>query len=591
MTRTQKTGGRFCLECHWESFKMAEENPSSLANNCVDPSMCWGDSQPEHCSAYPSCQNVDQCCDKDTCSVECSSVCDGFVACDASTICSEMLCESQDCQNTTPVCFDQSCIADGTTTTTTAAATATTTTTTTTTATTIDEGICDILDQGSSFNWNTTENLLHSSNAATHFNNPFHPQHNTATGGVGHNMHSTNHFTPSEPSLISKNYAFQFHQDHQSSSLHQPALAGSSNSSGSIINQTIDLCPTLDNCNHQSHFGPVFSDCNPDEFLGFIPMEFQSQFHSLYPQLYPRFDGGLTLPCEMQPEHVHKNTSLPAQHTDRLTSSSRDSVQLYSSPSMTPLSKSSNATSPLTSPDVEPMPELHICRCIIKNKPQSTLCGAAFPDASKLQEHLIQAHVGMVEGSQGHGFYCCWEGCHRPDEPFSQKSKLQGHFLTHSNHKGFQCSTCGKFFARQATLERHERSHRGEKPYACKLCQKAFTDSSELKTHMRIHTGEKPFKCNYPGCTFETGDSSNMSSHKLTHGVRKHKCNFPGCSKSFTRPDQLKRHIKTTHKQDTNSSLPLSSPIVEQFPLPQFKPPSAHPSVAIPYQTVAVTMP
>jgi hypothetical protein len=44
---------------------------------------------------------------------------------------------------------------------------------------------------------------------------------------------------------------------------------------------------------------------------------------------------------------------------------------------------------------------------------------------------VVPIALGTVNG-KGNGYYCCWEGCHRPDEPFSQKSKLQGHFLTHS---------------------------------------------------------------------------------------------------------------------------------------------------------------
>ncbi|OAX79510.1 hypothetical protein ACJ72_06172 [Emergomyces africanus] len=511
---------------------MAVKNPAAAAPNCVDSSMCGGVSQTEYCSAYPSCQEADPCCDEDNCSVQCSSVCDGFVACDASTICSEMLCEAQDCHSAAPVCFDQSCIGDS--------------------HAGLDDRICDILNQDSSFNWNS-EDLLQSPNS-THFNGPFHTQHGASSDGVSHDTLALGNLTPSETSLIPKNYAFQFHQDQNSSLQQQSALTELSTSSGSIINQIIDLCPTLGNCNHQSHFGPIFSDCNPDEFLGFVPMEFQSQFHSLYPQLYPRYDGGLKLPCEMQPEHVHKGTSRPSQHIGRPASSTPLSTQPNTSPSITPLSKCSDITSSFTSPDVESINELHICKCIIKNKSQNNLCGATFPDAARLKDakDMDSTVVGRV---------------------------VLARMNPSRRNKGFQCSACGKQFARQATLERHERSHRGEKPYACSICQKAFTDSSELKTHMRIHTGEKPFKCSYPGCTFETGDSSNMSSHKLTHGVRKHKCTFPGCSKSFTRPDQLKRHIKMTHKADTYSSASRSSPTVNQSLPLKFEPPSENPSL------------
>ncbi|KAK2799932.1 hypothetical protein FQN50_008325 [Emmonsiellopsis sp. PD_5] len=397
-------------------------------------------------------------------------------------------------------------------------------------------------------------------------------------------MHSMNDFFTPETSIGTKNYGYQTHHHGHGCPFEQSAISGPSGSSDPNMNQPLDLCPTLDDCNHQSHFGPVFSDCNPDEFLGFIPMESYPQFHNRYAQL----DGILKLPCDILPDHIHKDPSQISHHSSRPTSSGLDSVHPKSSPFSSPPPK--DVTSALTSPELGPIGELHICKCRLRNKPESTICGASFSDAGQLQDHLIQNHVGTMEGSQGHGYYCSWEGCHRPDEPFSQKSKLQGHFLTHSNHKGFQCSVCRKPFARQATLERHERSHRGEKPYTCKMCQKSFTDSSELKTHMRTHTGEKPFKCNHPGCNFETGDSSNMSSHRLTHGVRKHKCHFPGCTKSFTRPDQLKRHLKTTHKEGTLSPGPLSSPSVEQFPLPQFEPPYRRPSLVGPYQDTAMML-
>ncbi|TPR01882.1 hypothetical protein CAN33_0041525 [Aspergillus niger] len=256
--------------------------------------------------------------------------------------------------------------------------------------------------------------------------------------------------------------------------------------------------------------------------------------------------------CRTHGHHVHSYSpySPYSRH-------SRSSVSSQLSPGETPPPLEGGTSSVLTSPEYVPDTEVFICRWISKADGTQLPCGATFADACGLQEHLVASHMATVDGAKGTGYYCCWEGCHRPDEPFSQKSKLQGHFLTHSNYKNFKCSVCGKMFARQATLERHERSHRGEKPYKCSECGKSFTDSSELKTHSRTHTGEKPFKCTYPGCNFQTGDSSNMSSHRLTHGERRHKCHHAGCTKSFTRHDQLKRHLRTTHKEDISLGTPM----------------------------------
>jgi hypothetical protein len=76
---------------------------------------------------------------------------------------------------------------------------------------------------------------------------------------------------------------------------------------------------------------------------------------------------------------------------------------------------------------------LHVCKWAASIHGIKAVCGATFADPGALQEHLIASHMSTVNGAKGNGYYCCWEGCHRPDEPFSQKSKLQGHFLTHSN--------------------------------------------------------------------------------------------------------------------------------------------------------------
>ncbi|PGH20793.1 hypothetical protein AJ80_03420 [Polytolypa hystricis UAMH7299] len=541
--------GSFCLECHWDSFKDTGRT-QLLPSNCMDFASCWDASGLEHCSSHQECPVTDPCCDIDDCSVNCSSVCDGFIDCDAASecsqsqcdevacddivcddvVCDDVVCDDVACESAVEVCFDKNCIED------------------------IQENTLsnmeNVLGQDATFNWNS-EDLMHSANS-TDFQH-FHSHHNMGvhTSSCSHSMAS---FFPTAPSQHIPHCNFERHGHDTMNQSH----SNQNNFSNQMLEDMLGMCATFVDCSPQSHFGSGFQNYNPDDLLGFIP---------LLPHGHPQHQcqhqhNPPKLSIETQNNHISRSPSLAPRSSAETTPSLAYS-RLKSTPLASPLLKDTELSSPFTTPGYTSTDETHICKWVHKEKISNTVCGAIFSNAGELQDHLIEAHVCTMDGGRGHGYYCCWDRCHRPNEPFSQKSKLQGHFLTHSNYKSFQCSVCGKPFARQATLERHERSHRGEKPYKCKLCGKSFTDSSELKTHTRTHTGEKPFKCSHPGCNFETGDSSNMSSHKLTHGVRRHKCPFPDCSKSFTRPDQLKRHLKTTHKDDMPTS-----PLIAQLPLP-----------------------
>ncbi|KAJ5212534.1 uncharacterized protein N7498_004180 [Penicillium cinerascens] len=544
----------FCLECHWEGFHIDGKDPTDSSGTSQPQ---WPCSDPDHhnslgCEVDEACCDVDD-CQTDDCALDCGSVCDGFVDCDASSVCSvphcdDAHCDEQNCESTDPVCFEDHCC---------------------------DATAAQDCGFDSFFGLNNplsldTSTLLPSTTMNHHAGEPGKFSEHTMPG-------------PLDPC-----YHHDFLHSYQSHANHCDENVSNHFECHDFQRDLQVLFPT-------QHY-PTQTDVNPAEVFHMMGMcsdysvcenphvpEQQLDPHLEKPTHNPTMNS---LNC-VHPEHHHvhgyfKNPNDLNLHIPRgphrnhhrcrghhhvhpyspYSRQSRSSVSshLLSSPGETPPPLDGGASSVLTTPDFSAEDsDVHICKWVTKIHGVQAACGATFADAGALQDHLVASHMSTVDGAKGNGYYCCWEGCHRPDEPFSQKSKLQGHFLTHSNYKNFRCSVCGKSFARQATLDRHERSHRGDKPYKCKICLKTFTDSSELKTHSRTHSGEKPFKCTYPGCNFQTGDSSNMSSHRLTHGERKHKCPFPGCTKSFTRPDQLKRHQRTTHKEPL-STLPSPSP-------------------------------
>ncbi|KAJ5135839.1 uncharacterized protein N7515_005117 [Penicillium bovifimosum] len=585
----------FCLECNWEAFHIdgkdtLEEPGTSLQHH-------W------NCSSYedtslPHCELDEACCDVDDCALDCGSTCDGFTGCDTSTACSvahcdddncedddcegdkcdedhcdtshckEDICGDTHCEGIDPLCFEDHCC---------------------------DETESQSCGYGSLFGLNPSFSLDASIFPSTSMINHSvtlptkdmqYPLPGTTNPSQQRNLLSSYqaHATHCEQDVQNHFDCDDFQKDWQELFGAFPAPAQSDVNPAEVFHM-LGMCSDFSICQDQhipGHQNGVDSfdkpsmnhniDTNintPDAFNCF-----NREHHHVHSYSKPSNDLNMQTVrrgphrshdrCRAH-THAHCHPYSPYSRQYRSSVSSH----LYSSPGDTPPSLEGDASSVLTTPDFAPNEkELHICKWSTEVHGTKAPCGAIFSDSRALQEHLVANHMNTVNGAKGNGYYCCWEGCHRPDEPFSQKSKLQGHFLTHSNYKNFSCSVCGKTFARQATLDRHERSHRGDKPYTCKDCGKSFTDSSELKTHSRTHTGEKPFKCTWPGCNFTTGDSSNMSSHRLTHGERKHKCLFPGCTKSFTRPDQLKRHQRTTHKQE--SPVTLQSPSLDTFTMTPF---------------------
>ncbi|KAJ5684653.1 uncharacterized protein N7477_000998 [Penicillium maclennaniae] len=552
----QNQADAFCLECHWEDFHIDGKNPTESSG---PPRPQWPCSDHDHHNAL-GCEVDEACCDVDDCQVDhcaldCGSICDGFVECDASSVCSvphcdDTHCGEQNCESTDPLCFEDHCCdatADP------------------------DCGFDSMFGLNPPFPLDTST-LLPSTTMSNHVSEPGKLPEHAIPGPLdpcyhhdflhsyqAHANHCdenvSNHF---ECHDFQKDLQGLFpNQQYQNQTDVNPAevfhMMGMCSDYSICENpQALEQQPSADlqktkhdlpmnplHCVHPKHHHVHGNFKNPNDLSLHIPRGPHRNHHR----------------CRGH-HHIHSHPYSLYSRQSR-SSSWRDS---------TPAGR--RCVLGLDDPDFSAEDSgLHICKWLNSIHGVKAACGATFADAGALQDHLVASHMNTIDGAKGNGYYCCWGGCHRPDEPFSQKSKLQGHFLTHSNYKNFRCSVCGKSFARQATLDRHERSHRGDKPYKCKICGKTFTDSSELKTHSRTHSGEKPFKCTYPGCNFQTGDSSNMSSHRLTHGERKHKCPYPGCTKSFTRPDQLKRHQRTTHKEASST---LLSPSPDHFTLHPF---------------------
>ncbi|KAI8885604.1 hypothetical protein K501DRAFT_284177 [Backusella circina FSU 941] len=81
--------------------------------------------------------------------------------------------------------------------------------------------------------------------------------------------------------------------------------------------------------------------------------------------------------------------------------------------------------------------------------------------------------------------------------------------------------------------------------YPCKYpnCNKRFSRPYNLKSHMRTHTSERPFACNHPSCGWKFARPHDLKRHQLQHtGQKPHSCKF--CHRRFARSDALKRHWK-----------------------------------------------
>lgn len=173
-------------------------------------------------------------------------------------------------------------------------------------------------------------------------------------------------------------------------------------------------------------------------------------------------------------------------------------------------------------------------------------CGGLFSNRTKLLDHLSRQNVEAYEN-----FQCshCLRRC-------ASERLLRDHMRHHVNY--LKCPHCDMTCPNPGSLKYHiHYRHSDDRPFSCAMCEHSFKSNSDLIRHEESHL-EKCYICHVEGCSYSTKTSHCMKRHmKVTHSENsnsRYVCHI--CNQTYSRGFGLTKHLKKKH----NFSWPSGHP-------------------------------
>lgn len=146
------------------------------------------------------------------------------------------------------------------------------------------------------------------------------------------------------------------------------------------------------------------------------------------------------------------------------------------------------------------------------------VCSKEFARKDHLKRHyVIHTRVSLKKLPSDPSYFC--EFC---SKEFTRPDHLYDHYQTHSGQKPWRCEVCGSNYRHKTNFIKHQQTHQQsvkeiklEKYHACSFCSKTFKRPDHLKRHLLIHAGKKPFKCETCGVSFN--QKGTLTKHKMIH--------------------------------------------------------------------------